>query len=205
MPRDFGHNVRMVHAFRQGEHICSIHDTEEEQLATAAAYLADGIWRGERGLYVGADRDAVLQRFRAALPQPDSTPPRWWRVARCIELTHADAYLARRPVRCERMLTMLNESDRTGNRRRVLGLARVRRHVVAPAGAPGSDEVGEYEALLNQFFAGARACALCQYNRQRAAGALDRHGADHALHGGRRRPAKFNPFFQPDRSATPAD
>src|SRR5688572_3218258 len=63
---DFVHNVRMAHGFRQGEHICSLYDTEEEQLATAAAYLADGLSRGERGLYIGADRNAVL-RFRTAL------------------------------------------------------------------------------------------------------------------------------------------
>jgi hypothetical protein len=31
--------------------------------------------------------------------------------------------------------------------------------------APGSDQVVVYEALLNQFFHGARAAGMCQYDR----------------------------------------
>ena len=83
----------MAHGFRQGEHICSLYDTEEEQLATAAAYLADGIWRGERGLYIGANRDAVL-RFRAALGAAGLDAEALAERGALIELTHEETYLA---------------------------------------------------------------------------------------------------------------
>ena|SRR5438105_8895 len=43
--------------------------------------------------------------------------------------------------------------------------------------APGSQQVVEYEALLNQFFQGVRASGMCQYDRRKLPGAR----LDHAL------------------------
>jgi hypothetical protein len=64
------------------------------------------------------------------------------------------------------------------------------------AGAPGCEHVSEYEALLNGFFSGTRASAMCQYNRNALPPALiDMALATHstAVIGGRQR---FNPFFR---------
>src|SRR6187401_280187 len=104
----------MGHGFRQGEHICSLYDTEEEQLATAAAYLADGICRGERALYIGANRDAVL-RFRAALVAAGLDAAALAERGALIELTHEETYLAEGRFSVERMLTMLRESIQQAN------------------------------------------------------------------------------------------
>jgi hypothetical protein len=65
----------MAHTFREGEyrqgqHICLIYETPEDQLAVAAAYVADGLRAGERVLQV-AESAAALHRFRA----------RYWRRA----------------------------------------------------------------------------------------------------------------------------
>ena len=64
------------------------------------------------------------------------------------------------------------------------------------ANAPGSEQVGEYEARLNRVFSGARAEALCQYNRKRLPpGEIDMALITHstAVVAGQ---LKFNPFFQ---------
>jgi hypothetical protein len=42
---------------------------------------------------------------------------------------------------------------------------------------PGSDELVEYEALLNSFFRGMRACGMCLYDRRR----LSAHLIDQGL------------------------
>jgi hypothetical protein len=42
--------------------------------------------------------------------------------------------------------------------------------------APGSEEVAEYEALLNHFYQNNRALGLCQYNRRRLPAAILDHG-----------------------------
>src|SRR5829696_8095124 len=64
------------------------------------------------------------------------------------------------------------------------------------ADAPGSDQVLEYEALLNQFFSTVPGAAMCQYNRALLAGrfidmALITHST--AVVNGRH---TFNPFYQ---------
>ena len=60
------HNIEMPNVFSRGEHICALYDTEDEQLAVAAEYLADGLRLSERAFYV-AESPAALARFRQAL------------------------------------------------------------------------------------------------------------------------------------------
>jgi hypothetical protein len=48
----------VANAYKQGEHICSLYDSEDEQLAVAAEYLSDGLRQGERCMYV-ASSDAA--------------------------------------------------------------------------------------------------------------------------------------------------
>ena len=42
--------------------------------------------------------------------------------------------------------------------------------------APGSEQLAEYEALLNHFYRHNRALGLCQYNRRRLPDAILDHG-----------------------------
>jgi MEDS: MEthanogen/methylotroph, DcmR Sensory domain len=193
---DFVHNVRMAHGFRQGEHICSLYDTEEEQLATAAAYLADGLSRGERGLYIGADRNAVL-RFRTALGAVGLDAAALVERGALIEFTHDETYLADGKFNIERLITMLRESVQQAADDGFSGWRGCGEMSWLLTGAPDSEELSEYEALVNQLFSGARACAMCQYNRKLLpASLIDMALATHsiAVIAGRQR---FNPFFQP--------
>jgi hypothetical protein len=193
----------MAHGFRQGEHICSLYDTEEEQLATAAAYLADGISLGERALYIGANRDAV-RRFRAALGAAGLDAGALVERGALIELTHEEAYFADGWFSVERMLTMLRESIQQATSDGFSGWRGCGEMSWVLADAPGCDQVSAYEAVLHQFFQDTRACAMCQYNRKLLpAPLIDMALATHstAVIAGRPR---FNPFFQPHRNATPA-
>lgn len=172
-----------------------MYDTEQEQLTTAATYLADGLRRGERVLFVGADR-AALQRFRHALHQEglDAAPL----VARgaLIELTHPEAHLIDGCFDCERMLTMLNEAVEGALNDGFSGLRCCGDMSWLLADAPGSEQVREYEALLNQFFSSVRASGMCQYPRQLlAAHHLDMALATHSTAVARGQ-QKFNPFYQ---------
>ena len=199
----FGHNVRMAHAFRRGDHICSIHDSEEEQLATAAAYIADGIGRGERGLYVGVSEDAVL-RFRAALGAIGLDPAALCGRGALILVTPEQAYLAGGYFELERMLELIDQAIDQAVNDGFSGLRGCGDMSWLLAGAPGSEQAVSYEAVLGQFLSGRRACAMCQYNRQRLPlPMIDMALATHstAVIAGKQ---KFNPFFQAGRDATPA-
>jgi hypothetical protein len=185
----------MPHAFRQGDHICCVYDTEQEQLSTAATYLADGLRRGERALYVGVDR-AALQRFRVALRHEHLDPAPLAARRALIELTHPEAHLIDGRFDCERMLTMLNEAVERALNDGFSGFRACGDMSWLLADAPGSEQVREYEALLNQFFSSVRASGMCQYNRSLlAVHHLDMALASHstAIVGGHQ---KFNPFYQ---------
>src|SRR5579884_706084 len=49
----------------QGDHVCTLFTTPEEQLQAAVEYIRGGLARGERCLYVCCERE--LGDFRAAL------------------------------------------------------------------------------------------------------------------------------------------
>jgi hypothetical protein len=55
----------MPRGFRQGQHICSLFETAEEQVSVAAEYLGDGLRQGER-VFFGAQSPEAFLPFRAA-------------------------------------------------------------------------------------------------------------------------------------------
>src|SRR5262245_35978185 len=99
----------MPNLFRQHEHICSLYETEEEQLTTAAEYLSDGLRCGERCYYVAPSRQA-LTHFRAALGRTGVDADLMARRGALIEATNADAHLAGGHFDTERMIDLLNDA-----------------------------------------------------------------------------------------------
>jgi hypothetical protein len=51
----------MPNEFNQGEHICSIYESPSERTADAVRYVADGLRRGERCLFVAESLPALQQ------------------------------------------------------------------------------------------------------------------------------------------------
>jgi hypothetical protein len=99
----------MPNVFSRGEHICALYDTEDEQLAVAAEYLADGLRRSERAFYV-AESPAALARFRQALTELSVEVTREETRRALVLRTHAEAHLVGGQFDSERMLRLLNEA-----------------------------------------------------------------------------------------------
>jgi hypothetical protein len=94
------------------------------------------------------------------------------------------------------MLTMLNDAVEAALNDGFTGLRTCGDMSWLLGDAPGSEQVHEYEALLNQFFSSVRGSGMCQYPRRLLAAAqLDMALSSHstAVVGGRH---KFNPFYQ---------
>src|SRR5262245_10213946 len=99
----------MRNSFKQGEHICSLYETEEEQLSMAAEYMADGLRRGERCLYVGESIEA-LEQFRIALRRFAVDAGTMIGQGALILSTNAEAHLVDGHFDSERMLGLLNQT-----------------------------------------------------------------------------------------------
>lgn len=165
--------------FEQGQHICSVYSTRAEQLAVAANYLSDGLMNGDRCLYVAgtlAELDDI--RREIATHGIDATAQEF--CGALLLLTSDSAHLDGGSFDSERMLRMLNDAIEAALDAGFNGLRTCGDMSWLLRGAAGSDQVLEYEALLNQFFPTVRAMGMCQYDRSRlpaavVEGAVARH------------------------------
>jgi hypothetical protein len=156
----------MPDAYRQGEHICSIHESADEQVATAADYLADGLRAGARALYVG-ESEAAFDRLRAALDGAGIDAAVAEKVGALLLRTHAEAHLQDGAFDSERMLAFLNEAIEEALEDGFAGLRGCGDMSWLLGDAPGTEQLLEYEAHLTRFFLRTPAAAMCQYDRRR--------------------------------------
>ena len=147
----------MANAFRQGEHICALYQTEEEQIAVAADYLADGLRAGERVFYV-AESDAALTRFRAALNRQGINVPVMVKRGALVEATHAEAHLADGRFDSERMLRFLNEAMETALTDGFSGLRTCGDMSWLLKDPVGADQVVEYRSSPESVFSWRSRC-----------------------------------------------
>ena len=162
-------------AFERGQHICSVYDTREEQCAVAIAFIADGLRKQERCLYV-AGSAGDLEKFRGLLQDVGIDAQAAETSGALILMTSDDAHLAGGSFDSERMLRMLNDTVEKALNDGFTGLRTCGDMSWLLCDAPGTQHVVEYEAVLNQFFRNVRALGMCQYDRAR----LPAHFVDHA-------------------------
>jgi hypothetical protein len=166
----------MPKAFARGDHICALYETEAEQLAVAAAYVADGLRNGERCLFVAKSAD-ILGRFREALNGCGIDADGMASRGALVEGTNADVHLAAGRFDSERMLRLLNDAVEAALNAGFTGLRTCGDMSWLLDEPEGSEQVVEYEALLNQFFQGVRGLGMCLFDRSR----LPPRIIDHAL------------------------
>lgn len=166
----------MPNAFKQGDHICALYESEHQQLSIAAAYVADGLTHAERCYYVGHSHLA-LARFRESLAREGIDVADAVKGRALILATHHDAHLIHGHFDCERMLRLLNEAVEAALNDGFIGLRTCGDMSWLLDQPAGSEQVVEYEMLLNQFFHAVRAMGMCQYDARRLPADL----VDHAL------------------------
>ena len=198
--------MTIPNTYKQHEHICVLYDSADEQREVAAEYLADGLQRGERSFYV-ADSPASLDAFQRALQRRGIDVASTLRSGALILATHAEAHLFEGEFDSERMLAMLNLAVEAALNDGFAGLRTCGDMSWLLTDPPGAAQVVEYEAILNRFFDGVRACGMCQYDRRRLPEALLDHAlATHAtaVINGAHEP---NPLYSPDGrpATTPAN
>lgn len=185
----------MLATIQHGAHVCVLYETEDERLRIAAEYTAGGLRGGERCLYVSRSSD-TLPGFHHHLRQAGIEPGEWIARSALIHLLHAETYLVDGVFNAERSLHMADESVEHALDAGFVGLRVCSDMCWVAEGAEGTEQVVEYEALLNHFFPQARASALCQYDRRRLKADFIDHGlATHptVIIEGRVKP---NPFYR---------
>lgn len=155
--------------FPAGTHMCYIYNDDGERHEVIAKFVESGVAGGEAVHYFthgpkDETLDEALLRLGVRLPEGDGCGT--------LTMAHAmDVYCPDGAFILWRMLDRLCECHRSSVRNGLAG-ARVSGEMAwALEGAPGADQLIEYEARINTVVAENPCTAICQYDARRFDGA----------------------------------
>ena len=186
--------------YHQGDHVCTLFTTPEEQLQAAAEFISEGLSRGERCLYICCDHG--IPEFRAALKKAGIDVGSEEKRGALALLTKHDGHLKGGSFDPDRMISTLRAAVEDALHDGFAGLCAAGDMSWLLDEAPGWEKIAEYEARLNHFYQSNRALGLCQYNRTKLADATLDHGI--ATHPFIRMEGPIlleNPFYEPPEKA----
>jgi two-component system, chemotaxis family, sensor kinase Cph1 len=149
--------------YQQGDHICTLYSSPEEQLQAAVEYIKAGLGRGERCLYVCGEH--TPKELRAALQAAGIDVKSQEKRGALILITKSDAHLKGGRFAADKMITLLHQAVQDALDAGFKGLCAAGDMGWVMDQAPGTEELAEYESRLNEFYTHNRALGLCQYNR----------------------------------------
>jgi hypothetical protein len=152
-------------ALKPGDHLCLIYDTPEEQFAAAIPFMRDGLAREEQCLYIADER--TVQEVRDALRAVGVDVEAEEEGGALRIVTKRQTYLKDGAFDPEAMINLLRAATVEAVSRGYKALRATGEMTWALGPELGTDRLIEYEALLNDFFPGSRALAICQYHRRR--------------------------------------
>ncbi len=185
--------------YQQGDHICTIYQSPEEQLRAATEYVKGGLDRGERCLYVCGEH--TPEQFRAALHQAGVDVKAEETRGALILLTKHEGHLQGGSFSPDRMIHMLDQAVKDALAAGFNGLCAAGDMTWVLDGAPGTGDLAEYESRLNAFYADNRALGLCQYSRKLPEEILDHCIATHRIIRIDGPIALENPFYEQPQQA----
>jgi hypothetical protein len=166
-------------SYHEGDHVCTLFASPEEQLQAAVEYICGGLSRGERCLYICCERP--LDEFRASLKAAGIDVEAEEARGALVLLTKHDGHLKGGSFDPDRMIAMLHQAVKDSLDAGFTGLCAGGDMSWLLDNAPGSERVAEYEACLNRFYESNHALGLCLYNvRTMPPAILDHCMATHA-------------------------
>ncbi|HEY2363484.1 MAG TPA: MEDS domain-containing protein [Candidatus Angelobacter sp.] len=150
--------------YQQGDHICTLYTSPEEQLQAAVEYIKAGLGRKEQCLYICGEH--TPDELRAAL-QASGVSVKDEEARGALSLvTKTEAHLKDGHFNAGNMISFLHQAVKDALDAGFQGLAAAGDMGWVADGAPGTEDLTEYESRLNEFYANHRALGLCQYNRK---------------------------------------
>ena len=159
--------------FQQGDHVCTLYLTPEEQLVAAIEYIRGGLARGERCLYVCCEHPP--EEFRAALRKAGIDVDAEEARGAFLLMTKHDGHLEGGCFDPDKMIAMLATAVEDALAAGFKGLCAAGDMTWLLDNAPGSEKIAEYESRLNRFYESHHALGLCLYNLKTMPPALIDH------------------------------
>lgn len=150
--------------YQQGDHICTLYNSPEEQLQAAVEYIQAGLDRNERCLYVCGEH--TPGELRTALQNAGVNVKQEEDRGALNLVTKGEAHLKDGQFNAQNMISFLHQAVKEALESGFEGLSAAGDMNWVMDGAVGTEELAEYESCLNKFYANNRALGLCQYNRK---------------------------------------
>ena len=165
-------------SYHEGDHVCTLFSSPEEQLQAAVEYIRGGLGRGERCLWISCERP--VEEFRQALSEAGIAVEAEEERGALLILTKNEGHLKGESFDPDRMIAMLHQAVKDALDGGFTGLCAGGDMSWVLDEAPGSERLAEYEARLNHFYKSHHALGLCMYNvRTMPAVILDHCMASH--------------------------
>ncbi len=145
-----------------GMHLCSIYRNKEEQLAVAVPFIALGLKRGERCVYVF--EETTQQEICRELDERNMHPGTYIKSGQLVFLSKAQSYLRDGYFSLARMIELFQNIHYETLSSGFSGLRGTGEAAWYLDNAPGSNRLIEYESHVNHTLKGFKFAALCQYN-----------------------------------------
>lgn len=149
-------------SYHEGDHVCTLFSSPEEQLLAAVEYIGAGLSRDERCLWVSCERPVA--EFRAALKEAGIDVDAEEARGALVLLSRHEGHLQGGCFDPDRMIAMLHQAVKDALDAGFKGLCAGGDMSWLLEQAPGSERLAEYEARLNHFYQSNHALGLCMYN-----------------------------------------
>jgi signal transduction histidine kinase len=161
-----GELERRLARLRQGDHLCLIFESPEDPSAALVPFFKTGLAAGDRCFYIGPD--AAAQHIERALARQKISVGHELERGALVLLTQRERWLPGGRFEPGEMMDLLRQTEQQALDDGFHGLRITWDMGWVLDGAPGTERLIEFEALLNRFLAGSRTSALCRYNRPSA-------------------------------------
>ena len=156
---------RTIADLEPGDHLCCIYETDAEHRQVVTPFLRQGLERGEKVMYVVDARTAETILGYLRDDGLDVAP--YLARGQLAILTRDETYMRNGVFDPQGMIALLRSETAQALAEGYPALRLTGEMTWALRGLPGSEQLIEYEARLNDFFPGSRCLAICQYDRRR--------------------------------------
>ena len=156
---------RTIADLEPGDHLCCIYETDAEHRQVVTPFLRQGLERGEKVMYVVDARTAETILGYLRDDGLDVAP--YLARGQLAILTHDETYMRNGVFDPQGMIALLRSETAQALAEGYPALRLTGEMTWALRGLPGSEQLIEYEARLNDFFPGSRCLAICQYDQRR--------------------------------------
>jgi hypothetical protein len=150
--------------YQHGDHVCGFYSTPAEQLDAAIEFIKAGLLRCERCFYICSEHEVT--QLRAALRKSGVHVETEEKRTALVLVPKDQGHLTGGSFDPERMIDLLGRGVEDALAAGFEGLCAAGDMNWVLDGAPGSEQLADYEARLNDFFRSQRALGLCLYNRR---------------------------------------